>query len=162
MKKLISGINDLAWKKIRGTFITLKYSSAGCLINPTLNPHEDAFLISAPLELPLAECHTNGTSAFPSWLLSRCVTYSDSVCGAVWLWSVPLFCHMPFAQTDHHSLGHLPAEGHLRCSSFGAVRNKATLNVHGHLGRLGTLREGSFLFLVGVSRGAECLVANPY
>lgn len=119
-------------------------------------------LISAPLELPLAECHTNGTSAFPSWLLSRRVTYSGSVHGAVRLWSVPLFCHVPFAQTDHHSLGHLPAEEHLHCSSFGAVMHKATLNVRGHLGHLGTLREGSFLFFMGVSQGAECLVVNPY
>ena len=47
MKESISGIKDLAWKKIQGTFIALKSPSAGCLINPlppsTLRGHFSAF-----------------------------------------------------------------------------------------------------------------------
>lgn len=91
--------------------------------SPTLNPHRATSLPSAPLELPFAECHADGITASSVWLLSRRVTHSGSAHGAVRLWSAPLFCCSPFAQTGHSLLIHLPAEGHLGCSSFGAVRN---------------------------------------
>lgn len=124
MKESISDIKDLAWTKIRGTFLALKSPSAGCLINP-LPPSTPTrpLLCLLLLELPFAECHADGITASSVWPLSRRVTRSGPAHGAARLWSAPPFCRAPFAQTGHFLLIHLPAEGHVGCSSFGAVRN---------------------------------------
>lgn len=136
MKELMSGIKDLAWKKIRGTFIALKSSSAGCLINPlppsTPRGHFSAFRSSC-ITFCRVSCRRNHCISSLASFTSR--GRSGSAHGAVWLCSAPLLRRAPFAQTGHSLLIHLPAEGHLGCSSFRAVRNKPTLNAHGHLGK---------------------------
>lgn len=123
MKESIRDIKDLAWTKIRGTFLALKSPSAGCLINPLPPSTPTGPLLCLLLLLSyllLSVMQTESPRLQSGFFRVVC---SGSAHGAVRLWSAPLFCCSPFAQTGHSLLIHLPAEGHLGCSSFGAVRN---------------------------------------